>query len=81
MVAISETGKGSVGIAILNTVVRECSTDKVTKKPAYGERVNYEESWRKIFPGGRQSKCKGLEMREPLGSLKSTRKASMAGVE
>lgn len=43
--------------------------------------MSHEESWRKIFPGGRHSKCKGLDMRAPLESLKSGKAASMVEVE
>lgn len=51
------------------------------KRPEWDERVSHEDSWGKIFPGRRQSKCKDLEVKAPLGSLRSSKRASMAAVE
>lgn len=68
---------------ILNKVVREGLSQKVTFEPRFkrDERLSHEAIWRKSLPGKVNHVCKGPEVETCLFCSRVSKEAHMAGTE
>ena len=61
--------------------ITERQPGKVTSKELKEVRVTYADTWGKVSPGTRNSKCKGPEVGMGLTCLRNDKEATVAGAE